>query len=444
MKKISSFFLCITLFCTLQAQTPSNFWSPQAIGLLPKDYFILGMSVVNKDVVWAIADSTYSDPLPKTFVPRLLRTINGGTTWQVLPIPDATARLGLDIHAVDANVAWIATQLPSNALGHNLFKTTDGGTTWVSKFDGYATSLFVRFFDAKNGIAWNRQEYALTQNGGDTWTRNFMSGWSNTEGFASAGISNQCIIIGDTIMSGTSTSRICMSPDRGATWKFLDLRPVSFFGEQVIILSLAFKDARNGIALGWNQNSGITYLAKTTDGGTMWTYISTYPFTLGSAIEYIRSTNNSYLITDTDGLTAYTTNAGQSWVKIDSTTSACIRFLDKQTGWIGTYGTKVGGPAMYKWNGGIILSAIKVFEAEEIALKMSPNPTSHFLTVEYSADFKPTSLSIYDTSGKTVLVEKNLGISSQVIDLQGFTNGFYLVQLKNTEGVIARKIVVEQ
>jgi hypothetical protein len=34
--------------------------------------------------------------------------------------------------------------------------------------------------------------------------------------------------------------------------------------------------------------------------------------------------------------------------------------------------------------------------------------------------------------------------SSQTIDLQGFTNGIYLVQLKNTEGVIARKIVIEK
>jgi hypothetical protein len=37
-----------------------------------------------------------------------------------------------------------------------------------------------------------------------------------------------------------------------------------------------------------------------------------------------------------------------------------------------------------------------------------------------------------------------LQFSLQVIDLQGFTNGVYLVQLKNTEGVVARKIVVER
>jgi Secretion system C-terminal sorting domain len=444
MKKTLPILFFMSVMTTLIAQT-SNLWTPQGVGVLPKDFDILAMSVVNKDVVWAIADSTYSNPLPSNFVPRLLRTVNGGTTWQVLPIPDATARLALDIQAIDATTAWITVQKVGTALGHNVYKTTDGGVTWTSKFNTYAASLFVRFSDAQNGFIWNRQAFAKTTNGGEAWNPVAITGWSNTEGFASAGITNQCITIGDTIMGGTSTSRICMSPDRGTTWKFLDLRPISFFGEQVIILSLAFKDARNGIALGWNQNNAITYLAKTSDGGTTWAQIANYPFTFGSAIEYIRGTNNSYLIADTDGLTAYTTNAGQSWVKIDSTTSACIRFLDKQTGWIGTYVTKTGGPAMYKWNGGGILSSIKVIEAEEISLKLSPNPTSRFLTVAYAADFKPTNLSIYDTAGKLILEKTNPSPVSQVIDLQDFANGIYLVQLKNTEGVVAaQKIVVEK
>jgi photosystem II stability/assembly factor-like uncharacterized protein len=435
------FFLCF--IATLNAQT-SNLWTPQGIGVLPKNFDVLGMSVVNKDVVWAIADSTYSNPLPSNFMPRLLRTINGGTTWQVLPIPEAVGRLGLDIHAVDATTAWISVQKNVSALGHDVYKTTDGGATWVSKFNNsYSASLFVRFFDAQNGFLWNRSSFARTTNGGEAWTVSTITGWSNTEGFSSAGITNQCITIGDTIMGGTSTSRICMSPDRGTTWKFLDLRPVSFFGEQVIILSLAFKDARNGIALGWNQNNFITYLAKTTDGGNTWSQIANYPFTYGSAIEYIRGTNNSYLITDTDGLTAYSTNAGQSWVKIDSTTSACIRFLDRQTGWIGTYVTKAGGPAMYKWNGGGILSDIKVLEAEEVSLKVSPNPTSRFLNIEYAADFKPTSLTIYDALGQTVFSRTDLSTASQNIDLQAFTNGTYLVQLQSAAGYVSQKIVVQ-
>ena len=404
---------------------------------------VLSISIVNKDVVWAIADTTFVNPVPSTHSVKLLKTTNGGASWQVSSVAPAEGRYGLDIHAVDASTAWLAVQRIGSS-GHSLLKTTDGGVTWTEKFNTYAASLFVRFFDAQNGFIWNRHAFAKTTNGGDSWNPTTVAGWSNTEGFLTGSITNSCITIGDTIMGGTSTSRICMSPDRGTTWKFQDLRPLPFFGEQVAILSLAFKDARNGIAMGWNQTNAITYLAKTTDGGTTWARIETYPFTVGTSVEYIRGTNNSYMVVDSDGLTAYTTNAGQSWVKIDSTTSQTQRFLDRQTGWIGIVQAKVGGPAMYKWNGGNILSSIKVLEAEDVSLKVSPNPTSHFLNVEYANDFKPTSLTIYDASGKTVLSQTNLSMGTQQIDLQGFENGVYLVQLKNTEGVVsAQKIVVE-
>jgi photosystem II stability/assembly factor-like uncharacterized protein len=443
MKKTLHLFLFLSLMATLNAQTPSNLWTPQGVGLLPKNYDILGISVVNKDIVWAIADSTYVSPLPSNFSVKVLKTTNGGASWQVYDVAPATGRYGLDIYAVDATTAWIAVQKPSSSTNNDVFKTTDGGTTWTSKFNTYAASCYVRFFDAQNGFIWNRHAFARTTDGGNTWNPTTVTGWVNTEGFFLAGITNGCITIGDTIMAGTSTSRICMSPDRGTTWKFQDLRPVSFFGEQVSILSLAFKDARNGIALGWNQTNSITYLAKTTDGGTTWAHMANYPFTFGSAIEYIKGTNNAFMVTDFDGLTAYTTNAGQSWVKIDSTGSQTIRFLDRQTGWIGATYTKVGGPTMYKWNGGNILSSIKVLEAEDVSLKVSPNPTSRFLNIEYANVFNPTSLTIYDASGKTVLSQTNQLINSQKIDLQGFENGIYLVQLKNIEGVVAQKIVVQ-
>jgi hypothetical protein len=443
MKKALQLFVFLTFAPTLNAQV-SNLWTPQGAGLLPKNYDILGISIVNKDIVWALADSTYTSPLPSTFVPKVLRTINGGTTWQVYNIEPATKLFALDIHAVDASTAWITAQsVGTGVTGHKLLKTTDGGVTWTEKFNTYAASLFVRFSDAQNGFIWNRHFFARTTNGGEAWSPSSVAGWSNTEGFFSAGITNACITIGDTIMGGTSTSRICLSPDKGTTWKFLDLRPVSFFGENVAILSLAFKDARNGIALGWNQASFITYLAKTTDGGTTWAQIASYPFTLGSAIEYIRGTNNSYMVTDFDGLTAYSTNAGQSWVKMDSTSSQTIRFLDKQTGWIGAAYSKVGGPSMYKWNGAGILSDIKVLDAAEVSLKVSPNPTSRFLSISYSNEFKPTSLTIYDALGKTVLSQKGGAIAPQNIDLQSFTNGTYLVQLQSPEGYVSQKIVVQ-
>ena len=79
MKKIVPLFLFLSLVGSLKAQTPSNLWTPQAIGLLPNNHFILGISVVNKDVVWAVADSASTfTSVATNHIIKVLKTTNGG------------------------------------------------------------------------------------------------------------------------------------------------------------------------------------------------------------------------------------------------------------------------------------------------------------------------------------------------------------------------------
>ncbi len=444
MKKNLQVLLCLLLVGTLNAQTPSNLWTPQAIGLLPKGHSIVGISVVNKDIVWAIADSVYSNPMPSTHRMKILKTTNGGTTWQVYAVAEAQERFGVYIHAFDANNAWISAQKIGSSTGHGVYKTTDGGTTWTQYFNDYSASYLLHFFDAQNGIIWNRHAISRTQNGGLNWTPSTVTGYLSGEGFATSSATNAWSIIGDSIWAGTTRSRVAFSANRGVTWSFQDLRAVSFFGDQVWIPSIAFKDTRNGIAMGWNSNNFQSYLAKTTDGGTTWAQVATYPFTIGSAIEYVKGTKDTYMVGDFDGLTAYTTNAGQSWVKIDSLDVNAIGFLNPQTGWAGRDLTLENGVAMYKWNESSILTAIKVLEPEEIGLKISPNPTSRFLKVDHAPTFQATELLIFDPSGRTVFTKKNNTGFSQIIDLQSLESGVYFIQLENTEGVVAVQKVVKQ
>ena len=444
MKKILHFILFLSCIGPMTAQTPSNLWTPQGIGLLPAGSEVASITVVNKDVVWAIGGPALTNPLSRSYVSKVLKTTNGGTTWQSYDLTIATGRAGLEIYALDATTAFITTNSLGNGLSNDLYKTTDGGATWTFKTTGYEASLFIRFFDAQYGFIWNRHRIASTLDGGTTWNGTGITLFASNESFASASINNSCAVIGDSIWAGTSISRMAFSPDRGATWQLQNLQSVPNFGTSVYILAVAFKDAKNGIALGWNSTTAVTYLAKTANGGTSWTNITTYPFTLGSTIEYVRGTNGTYIIADNDpGLTVYTTNAGQSWVKIDDSRGDTYRFLNPQTGWVGRSGIAANSPAFYKWNGGN--SLVKVFEPEEVSLKISPNPTSRYLTVSYSSDFKPTELTLYDLRGATVFQKKDPSVFSQVIDLEGLANGIYLLQLKNTEGVVAaQKVVVER
>jgi Secretion system C-terminal sorting domain len=443
MKKALLILFCLNLFGTLSAQ--STLWTPQGIGVLPINYDVIAISVVNKDVIWALADSLFSDPLPANFGVKVIKTTNGGVTWKAYDVVPATGRYGVDIYGIDSSVAYVTVQALNSARNNNLYKTTNGGTTWVSEYgNSYAPSAFIRFFDAKNVIIWNRHSYARSQDGGTTWTESAMTGWLNTEGMAWASTTNACTVVGDSIWAGNTSSRIAFSPDKGATWQFQNLQSVPNFGADRFVISIAFKDARNGIALGGDPKTETTYLAQTNNGGATWTSLTTYPFKIGEFIEYIPGTSGGFVVgAFTGGLTAYTTNFGKSWIKIDDQVTNSLRFINPQTGWIGKGSTKAGGPAMYKWNGGNILSSIKVFEAEEIGLKISPNPTSRFLNIEYSEDFKPSFLAIYDAIGRTVFQKNTLTQTTQSLDLQGFANGIYLVQLKSSEGYVSKKIIVE-
>jgi hypothetical protein len=54
MKKTLHIILFLCLIATLNAQTPSNLWTPQGLGVLPKNYSIISLSIVNKDVIGAV------------------------------------------------------------------------------------------------------------------------------------------------------------------------------------------------------------------------------------------------------------------------------------------------------------------------------------------------------------------------------------------------------
>ena len=191
MKKILQ-LLCYSIAFTLgHAQTPSNLWTPQAIGVLPINYDVIAISVVNKDVVWALADSLTTRPLPANFGVKVIKTTDGGVTWRVYDVVPATGRYGLDIHGIDSSVAYVTVQDLSSSRNHNLYKTANGGTAWVSQYgNSYAPSAFIRFFDAKNVIIWNRHSYAMSSNGGTTWTEAPMAGWLTGEGMAWASTTN--------------------------------------------------------------------------------------------------------------------------------------------------------------------------------------------------------------------------------------------------------------
>src|SRR4026209_1123139 len=150
----------LILFLLTILSTPH--WTVQNSGVTVR---LRGVSAVSERVAWASgAGST------------VLRTIDGGTTWQKLTVTSDALDFR-DIDAVDAQTAYVLAI--GNGPASRIYKTTDAGKTWTMQFRNEDPKVFLdamSFWDANNGIVFgdsvDGQLYIMTtKDGGRTWSR---------------------------------------------------------------------------------------------------------------------------------------------------------------------------------------------------------------------------------------------------------------------------------
>ena len=76
----------------------------------------------------------------------------------------------------------------------------------------------------------------------------------------------------------------------------------------------------------------------------------------------------------------------------------------------------------------------------EAQVKVYPNPTKHFVTVEAE---NMTEVSVYNLLGQCVMQKKAEG-SQTTIDLQNVSEGLYLLRVKTENGIISKRIAIER
>ena len=147
-----------------------------------------------------------------------------------------------------------------------------------------------------------------------------------------------------------SVSTLAQSEYRTDKWRFSDPKQFGF-----TVLDVQFYDNNLGIAVGGNGG-----IARTTDGGTKWTYGPFVYFTpAGLKTQatfndvHIASSTVAYAVGDR-GLMAKSTNAGQNWTFINTPLYAnqkninTLWFLNKDTGYIaGQFNTLDSIPKIY-------------------------------------------------------------------------------------------------
>jgi hypothetical protein len=172
------------------------------------------------EVLWKVRfiDESTGWVLGQEFV---YKTTDGGTTW----IPqDSSLGSGSALHARNADVVFHANFTGIDPYTDGIRRSTDGGTSWatVDTMKFFYTDF--EFVDALNGFAVGgttlyEPVVRRTSDGGNTWT----TVWTGSSGFELQGISFADAMRGWTV---SYQGYVYNTTDGGSTWMLQDsIRP---------------------------------------------------------------------------------------------------------------------------------------------------------------------------------------------------------------------------
>jgi photosystem II stability/assembly factor-like uncharacterized protein len=290
-----------------------------------------GLSVVNEKIVWASGTGG-----------TVIRTVDGGKTWDVMTVPGAEKLDFRDIEAFDANTAYILSI--GNGESSRIYKTVDGGKNWNLQFKNENEKAFfdaITCWDGSRCVAMSDpvdgSYYLVETNDGKQWSvlesaKKYLTAKDGEAAFAASGT---CLIrVGDKLVflvTGGNDARVFRSEDRAWTWSTA-ATPVTKGTSGSGIFSIAMFDAKNGVIVGGNYekpNESKDNLAFTSDGGKTWTLgmgLSGYR----SAVAYID--RKRIIAVGTNG-TDLSRDGGKTWKKIGDENLNAVQAKGQYAAW---------------------------------------------------------------------------------------------------------------
>jgi photosystem II stability/assembly factor-like uncharacterized protein len=306
--------LPLILTLVLAQVTPSLRFAPQPSGVTAR---FRGISAVTDQVVWASGSTG-----------TIVRTADGGTTWQTLKIPGTEKLDFRDIDAINERTAYVLSI--GNGEQSRIYKTADAGTTWREQFVNHDPKGFfdaMAFWDEAHGIAFSdsadHQFHVLTtSDAGASWTRippdRLPAALENEGAFAASG-TNVHVGPKNHVWIGTgaaSQARVLRSSDGGNTWA-IAVTPLAS-GPSAGIFSIAFRDAMHGIVVGGDykkETEAVDNLAITSDGGVTWTPVKGLSG-FRSVVAYVPGRPRALIAVGPSGAD-FSTDDGRHWTPIE-------------------------------------------------------------------------------------------------------------------------------
>ena len=276
-----------------------------------------------------------------------VRTLDGGVTWEVGRVPGADTLQFRDVHAVSADVAYLMAA--GNGELSRIYKTTDGGRTWVLQHLNRDPDVFfdcMTFWEPRMGIVFGDavrgEHYILrTVDGGATWDRVPAQrlppalpgeGSFAASGTCSAGSGRGHAWIGT---GNASPARVLRTTDAGASWA-VDTTPL-VSGPSAGSASIIFRDTLHGMVLGGEidkPDGRGDYVAITSDGGRSWSLGGRVTFAgavYGAA--WIPGVAARAAVAVGPGGADVSLDGGRTWARVDTGAYWSVGFGSPRHGW---------------------------------------------------------------------------------------------------------------
>jgi photosystem II stability/assembly factor-like uncharacterized protein len=285
-----------------------------------------GVKVVNRRTVWATGG--FDAPGEPSSPGVVLRTVDGGRSWQDVTPPDGENRAFHDVEAFDHNQALVLTV--GQADESRIIRTTDGGLNWDVVFVNYEAEAFydgIAFFDRLHGIALSdpvggRFRILTTSDGGGTWNVAPTDGMPPAlPGEAARATGTSLVTLGPrrawfgTQLVG-SQSRVFRTKDRGVTWSAV-IAPIPGH-PQFGIASLTFWNPKHGLAVGGScpRTNIPSVVAETADGGKTWAQVGS-PSGFRTSIASVQTKKRRTAVAVGLSGSDFTTDRGHTWEPFD-------------------------------------------------------------------------------------------------------------------------------
>jgi photosystem II stability/assembly factor-like uncharacterized protein len=299
---------------------------------------IQAVHAVNPVVVWASGHKG-----------TVLRSRDGGRTWERFETPAGDSLEFRDVHAVSADTAWILSA--GDGPKSRIYRTTNGGATWRLQFMNPDSAAFydcLSFGSSTTGVAYGdasqrRTNILRTDDAGRTWrllaSTAVPAPLPGEGAFAASGL---CVVHGDAntvyIATGSPGARLFRSRDAGRTWT-TENTPFAR-GISSGLSGLSFAGPLRGIAVAGDMNrlrtdSAQSVVGVTTDGGRTWTMRPRPPRPGALAgVTWVPAAGPGTAVAVGFGGAFYTLDEGRTWETITTDVTTGVSASGRQV-WIG-------------------------------------------------------------------------------------------------------------